>query len=301
MKIGKQEIKLTHLDKIYFPKDGLTKGDVINYYQKISSYILPYLKDRPESLYRLPNGINKVGFYQKDADENTPEWVEIREIFSESTEKIVHYIICNNKQTIAYLNNLGCIEFNTWNSRITKEEYPDYLVLDIDPSARNNFSEVIEVALAAEEILNALNIESYPKTSGSTGLHIYIPMNARYTYEEVKDLAYILMQSINQSLPDLTTLERSLEKRSKSKIYLDYLQNAKGQTLCSVYSLRPRNGASVSTPLEWEELKRGLSPLDFNIWNTLNRLKEKGDLFKPVMGKSIDYTEVFKNLKNIKI
>lgn len=301
MKIGKQEIKLTHLDKIYFPDNGLTKGDIIDYYQKISSYILPYLHNRPQSLNRFPNGILRSGFYQKDADENTPDWIKTHGILSESTERIVHYIICNNKQTIAYLNNLGCIELNIWNSRLSSQEHPDYLVLDIDPSSGNSFNDVIEVMLAAEEILNSLNIESYPKTSGSTGMHIYIPMGAGYTYEEVKDLAHLLMQTLNQTLPDLTTLERSLEKRSKNKIYLDYLQNAKGQTLCSVYSVRPKIGAPVSTPLQWEEVKRGIDPLDFNIWNTLDRLQEKGDLFLPVLGTSLNYDEVFKNLKNIRI
>lgn len=296
-KIGKQEVSLTNQNKIYFPKQEITKGEIIEYYQSIAQYILPHLKDRPQSLNRFPNGINGLSFYQKDADENTPNWVQTQKVFSESTDKYVNYIICNNKETMAYLNNLGCIELNIWTSRILKADFPDYLVLDLDPSDNNSFDDVVEVANVVKEVLDKAKIKGYPKTSGSSGMHIYIPMGAQYSYEQVKNFGHLLMQLVQQRLPELTTLERSLQKRDKNKIYLDYLQNRRGQTLASVYCVRPKDQAPVSTPLAWEEVKKGLKPTDFTIANILNRLKEKGDLFEPVLGKGIDMMKAINNLE----
>ncbi|SHJ94958.1 DNA ligase D [Epilithonimonas mollis] len=296
-KIGKQELKLTNQNKIYFPDDDVTKGDVIEFYQSISKYILPHLKNRPQSMNRYPNGIEGMSFYQKDASEETPDWIETQKVFSESTDKYINYIICNDKETMAYLNNLGCIELNVWTSRIQKADNPDYLVLDLDPSDKNSFEDVIETAQAVKEVLDMAGIKGYPKTSGSSGIHIYIPMNAKYSYDQVKDFGHLLMQMVQQKLPGLTTLERSLQKRDKNKIYLDYLQNRRGQTLASVYSLRPKKGAPVSMPLEWDEVKNGLKPTDFNIHNSLERLKEKGDIFKPILGKGIDMLKAIKRLE----
>ncbi len=296
-KIGKQELKLTNQNKIYFPDDDITKGHVIEYYQSISKYILPHLKDRPQSMNRFPNGIKGLSFFQKDAAEETPDWIETQKVFSESTDKYINYIICNDKETMAYLNNLGCIELNIWTSRVQKADNPDYLVLDLDPSEKNSFDDVIETTQVVKEVLNLAGIEGYPKTSGSSGIHVYIPMNAKYSYDQVKDFGHLLMQMVQQKLPDLTTLERSLQKRDKNKIYLDYLQNRRGQTLASVYSLRPKNGATVSMPLEWKEVKNGLKPTDFNIHNALERLKNKGDIFKPVLGKGIEMLKVIKKLE----
>lgn len=295
-KIGKQELKLTNQNKIYFPDDAITKGDVIAFYQSISQYILPHIKSRPQSMNRHPNGIKGLSFFQKDASEETPDWIETQKVFSESSDKYINYIICNDKATLAYLNNLGCIELNVWTSKIQKAYNPDYLVLDLDPSDKNTFEDVIETAQAVKEVLDLAGIEGYPKTSGSSGIHIYIPMNAKYSYEQVKDFGHLLMQLVQEKLPELTTLERSLQKRDKNKIYLDYLQNRRGQTLASVYSLRPKKGAPVSMPLEWDEVKNGLHPTDFNIHNALDRIKEKGDMFKPTLGKGIDMLKAIKKL-----
>lgn len=290
-KLGKQEVKLTNQNKIYFPNEGVTKGDMIAYYQKMSQYILPHLKDRPQSMNRFPNGINGLSFYQKDAGEETPGWIETQQVFSESSDKNINYILCNNKATMAYLNNLGCIEFNVWTSRVETADFPDYLVLDLDPSDNNSFEDVIETAIVAKKIMDKGKIEGYCKTSGSSGIHIYIPVGAKYSFEQVKNFGHVLMQMVQKELPEITTLERALQKRDKNKIYLDYLQNRRGQTLASVYSLRPKNGAPVSMPIEWNELKTGLKPTDFNIENALERVNKKGDLFKPVLGKGIDMLE----------
>ncbi|WP_300687510.1 DNA ligase D [Chryseobacterium sp.] len=298
-KIGKQELKLTNQNKIYFPEDDITKSDVIDFYQSISKYILPHLKDRPQSMNRYPNGIKGLSFFQKDAAEETPEWIETQKVFSESSDKYINYIICNDKETLAYLNNLGCIELNIWTSKIKKADNPDYLVLDLDPSEKNSFEDVIETAYAVKEVLDLAGVDGYPKTSGSSGIHVYIPMNAKYSYDQVKDFGHLLMQIVQKKLPDLTTLERSLQKRDKNKIYLDYLQNRRGQTLASVYSLRPKDGAPVSMPLQWEEVKNGLKPTDFNIHNALERLKDKGDIFKPVLGKGIDMLKAITTLEGL--
>lgn len=297
--LNSHKVKLTNQDKIYFPKDGLTKGDVVEYYQSVSKYILPHLKNRPLSLNRFPNGIEEDGFYHKDAGDNAPDWVKTTEIYSESTEKNIDYIICNDKATLAYLNNLGCIDLNPWNSTIQKLLNPDYLVLDLDPSSKNKFDDVIEVALQIKEILDEIEVDAYCKTSGSTGIHVYIPMGKKYDYEQVKDFAHILMKDTNKKLPKITTLERSLQKREKNKIYLDYLQNRQGQTLASAYSLRPKEGASVSMPLDWKELKPGLKPTDFNIHNALKRIESKGDLFKPVLGKGIDMKKALMKIEEL--
>lgn len=297
--INRHKVKLTNQDKIYFPKDGITKGDVVEYYQSIADYILPHLKNRPLSLNRFPNGIEQDSFYHKDAGENTPKWVKTTDVYSESSDKNIDYIICNNQATLAYLNNLGCIDFNPWNSRIPKLEMPDYLILDLDPSKKNTFDDVIETALQIKELLDEIDVDAYCKTSGSSGIHVYIPMGRKYDYEQVKNFAHILMKNTLEKLPKLTTLERSLLKREKNKIYLDYLQNRQGQTLASVYSLRPKEGASVSMPLEWKELKKGLLPTDFNIHNALKRIESKGDLFLPVLGKGINMMQTLEKMREM--
>ncbi|MCJ8497808.1 DNA ligase D [Chryseobacterium salipaludis] len=296
LKAGKQEVKITHADKIYFPDDEITKGDVIEYYQSVSKYILPYLKDRPQSLHRFPNGIKGLSFYQKDAGDDAPSWMDTVSVHSESNDKDITYMICNTAADLAYLNNLGCIDINPWNATKQEPEHPTWLALDLDPSDKNSFDDVIETAQCVKEILDIAKIKGYPKTSGSTGIHIFIPMGAQYTADQVKDFALLLMERVMAKLPKITTLERNLKKRDPGKIYLDYLQNRTGQTLASVYSIRPRAHAPVSMPLEWDEVKKGLLPTDFTIANALDRIKEKGDLFKPVLGKGIDMLKALENL-----
>lgn len=292
---GKIKVPVTNLSKIFWPKEKITKGDVIKYYQSVSEYIMPYLKGRPQSLMRTPNGIGKPGFYHKDAGDDAPEWVESIEIYSESTKKDIDYILCNTKATLAYLNNLGCIEINPWHSTIKALDKPDYLVIDLDPSPKNTFEQVIETANAVKEVLDKAGAICFCKTSGATGLHIYIPMQKKYTYDQAKDFAHLVCILTNELLPKFTSLERNLKKRG-NKIYLDHLQNRRGQTIASVYSLRPKEGATVSTPLFWKEVKSGLTPLDFNIHNILKRIKNTGDIFTGVLGKGIDLNKCLNNL-----
>ncbi len=296
IRLNGNEIKLTNQNKIYWPEEDFTKGDMINYYNTMYKYIIPYLKDRPESLNRTPNGITNKGFYQKDAGGQAPDWVKSVKLYSESAEKDIDYIICNDKATLLYLNNLGCIEINPWNSRLGSLEYPDYMVIDLDPSDKNTFEEVIDAALATKEVLDKAGAKAYCKTSGSTGLHIYVPMGAQYNYEEVRDFCKIIVMMVQEMMPDNTTLERSLKKRADTKMYLDFLQNRQGQTLASAYSLRPKPGATASAPLHWKEVKSGLHPSQFHIHNLPQRVEKMGDIFKPVLGKGIDILKCLKNL-----
>ena len=245
---------------------------------------------------RNPNGITDKGFFHKDAGTAAPSWVNHVEIRADSTKKIVDYIICNNKATLLYLANLGCIELNPWNSRIKNPDHPDYLIMDIDPSENNTFKEVVDVAIVIKDVLDKAGATCYCKTSGATGIHIYVPLNAAYTYEQARQFAELVAALTAEQIPELATIERSLEKR-KGRIYVDYLQNSKGQTLSSVYSVRPVPGATVSTPITWKELTHDLDPKAFTIKTIHKRLDKVGDLFGGVLKDKTNLTKCIKALE----
>lgn len=289
--------KFTNLDKIFWPGEKHTKGDVIGYYEKISDIILPYLKDRPESLHRHPHGIQGKSFFHKDIEMKVPDFVETKMVWSESNEKEIRYLVCQNKETLLYMANLGCIEINPWNSRIQNLDKPDYMIIDLDPG-NNTFDELIQVALVVHEILTTACQEHYCKTSGKTGLHILVPFGAQYEYEIVRNFSHLVVQLVHQKIPELTSIERSPAKR-RNKIYLDYLQNRRGQTIAAPYSLRPYPGATVSTPLQWKEVKKGLNPSDFTIQTIFKRLKKLGDLWKPMLKNKVDLEESMRCLEKL--
>jgi bifunctional non-homologous end joining protein LigD len=295
IQVNGHRLTITNKSKFYWPDEKITKGDVLNYYNSIHEWILPYLKNRPQSLNRTPNGIAGEGFYQKDAGEGVPSWIKTKTMMAESANKKIDYIICNDLATLLYLNNLGCIEINPWNSRISKPDYPDYMVLDIDPSEKNTFGQVIETAQAIHEVLEKAGAPSYCKTSGATGLHIYVPLQAAYTYEQIRMFAEAVALLTQEMLPKTTTVERALNKRN-GRIYLDHLQNKKGQTLASVYSVRPKPGATVSAPLLWKEVKPSLHPSNFTIQNMLKRINKTGDLFNGVLTEKTNLIKCLKNL-----
>ncbi len=216
---GSIEVATTHNNKVFWPEEGITKGDVIEYYQQIAPYILPYLKDRPQSLKRNPNGIKDNGFFQKDMKDTGPEWIETYRIFSESNNKNIDYLVCNNKATLAYMNNLGCIEINPMHSTMKAIDKPDYMIIDIDPSTENTFSQVAEVAIVIHELFEKTGANNFCKTSGATGMHVYVPMGQKYTYEQVKDFARIICTLAQEQLPRFTTLERNL-KKGVSQIFI---------------------------------------------------------------------------------
>ena len=297
LKIGKTILHLTNQNKIYFPQDGITKGDIIQYYNETAPLMLPYLKDRPESMNRFPNGIDSPGFYQKDIDvDKTPKWLKTKKIFSESNDADVNYLICNDKETLLYMANLGCIEINPWNSTIKNISNPDWLVIDLDPAKEDDFKSVIETALVVKEVMDELETECLCKTSGASGLHIYIPLGAQYDYDSIKILAELIAKEVHTRLPETTSIERSIKKR-KNKLYIDFLQNRRGQTLAAPYSVRPQPGATVSTPLEWNEVNEKLHPSQFTIKNVLQRFEKKGDLWKPVLSKGANIKKIIKKLE----
>jgi bifunctional non-homologous end joining protein LigD len=294
--IGKQKLKFTNLKKIYWKKEGITKGDMLNYYAQIAPYILPYMKDRPQSLHRHPEGINGLHFFQKDMKGKIPDWIPRHESFSESNNKTIQYMVCNDEATLLYMANLGCIEMHPWHSRIQKPDNPDYCLIDLDPDKNNTYEQVMEVAHLVKQLMDDVGAECYPKTSGSTGLHIYIPLGAKYSYEQSKQLAELIVNLVNQELPDFTSVLRNPAKR-KGKIYLDFLQNRESQTVVAPYSLRPKPGAPVSTPLDWSEVKKGLISSTYTIHNIFDRLKNMGDIFQPVLEKGINLQAVLKKIE----
>lgn len=291
-KVNGHELKFTNLSKIFWPKEGYTKRDMLNYYYQVAPYILPYLKDRPQSLNRFPNGINGKSFYHKDVTNSAPDWVKM-EPYTTSEGEAKNFLVPEDEAAILYMANLGSIEMNPWNSTIHQEDYPDWCMIDLDPSAKNTFEQVIETALVTKEVLDHMGIKGYPKTSGSTGMHIYIPMGAKYDYDQCQLLGKIIATQVNQLLPEMTTIER-LVKNRKNKLYIDYLQNRPKATLAAPYSLRPKPGATVSMPLHWEEVKKGLKLKDFTIQNAVARIRREGDIFKPVLGKGINLARVLK-------
>jgi len=283
----------THLDKVFFPKYHYTKADLFHYYESVADFILPYLKDRPCSMLRMPNGITGEGFFQKN-NEHLPDWTPHADIFSESNNAKLRWIVGGDLPTLLYMVQLGCVEINPWNSRVKTLTKPDWLVIDLDPEGVT-FKQVIEVARTVKEVCDEWKLPAYPKTSGKTGIHIYVPLQAKYTYEQAKNLAHLLALEIHARQPDITSVERMPAKR-KHKIYLDFLQNREGQTLAAPYSVRPTPSATVAMPLHWDEVKPSLEPTDFTIKNALTRLKRTGDLWEPVLGKGIDMAAVLRHV-----
>ncbi|QEC74693.1 DNA ligase D [Mucilaginibacter ginsenosidivorax] len=294
-KIYGHELKFNHVTKLYWPEDKVTKGDMLNYYYKVGELMMPYLKDRPMSLNRFPGGIHGQSFYQKNVTDKAPDWAET---FDHVTDegKVTKYLVGTDEASLLWMNSLGCIEINPWFSRAQTPDNPDYCVIDLDPD-KHTYDQVVEAARITKEILDAIDVPSYPKTSGSTGMHIYIPLGAKYTYQQSQLFANIVVKLVHKQIPDYTSLERSIAARN-GKMYLDFLQNRPGATIAGPFSLRPKPGATVSTPLSWDEVKPGLTIQHFNIRNAMDRFKETGDLFKGVLGKGIDLEETLKKVKS---
>ena len=291
------KLEFSHLDKVFFPKHKYTKGDLIEYYKTVAPYILPYLKDRPLSLLRQPGGVTDKGFFQKNM-EHLPDWVPAADIYSDSHEDTLHWMVGGELDTLLYAVQLGGIEINPWNSRVKHLDKPDWAVIDLDPEGVT-FKDVITIARTVKEVCDEWNIPAYPKTSGKTGIHIFIPLRAKYDYEQTKTFAHLLALEINKRQPKLTSVERMPAKRPH-RIYLDFLQNREGQTLAAPYSVRPTPDATVSTPLHWDEVTPKLKPTDFTIENMEKRLKKVGDLWKPVLEKGVDLNKLLKDLEKDK-
>lgn len=295
-KVNGEELKFTNLSKIFWPEEEITKRDLINYYYQAAPFILPYLKNRPQSLNRFPNGIKGKSFYQKNVTGKVPDWIETFPYHS-SVDGDKNFLKISNEASLLYIVNLGCIEINPWSSTAAKPDIPDWCIIDLDPD-KNTFEQVIMTAQVTKTVLDELGIDSYCKTSGSTGLHVYFPLGAKYTYEDSKELARKIATVVHHELPDFTSIERIVNNRD-GKMYIDFLQNRPQATLAAPYSVRPKPGATVSMPLHWEEVKKGLKMKDFTLKNSIDRMRNEGDIFKPVLGKGINLKSVLNKLKTM--
>ncbi|HEA21407.1 MAG TPA: DNA ligase D [Pricia antarctica] len=297
IKVDGFSVPISNLEKIYWPKSGMTKYDLIDYYLAIGDIMVPHLKGRPQSLHRHPNGIEDEGFYQKDF-ENAPEWMQSIRIYSKSSSRDIEYLVCNTTASLLYLANLGCIEINPWNSSQGSLDAPDYGIIDLDPPEGMSFGTVCKIALEFKNVIDTLRIPGFCKTSGSKGLHIYVPTGGKYTYEEVRNFIKLLCHIVEQRLPDMATLERRIKNRD-GKVYLDYLQNRKGHTIASVYSVRPLPTAPVSAPITWDEINDDLSPRTFTIKNLPERIAKVGNLFAPVLTNVLDMEKALNDVESM--
>lgn len=294
VKMVEKTIEISHPQKVLFPKEKITKADLVRYYESISPVILSYLEDRPLALHRFPDGVDKKSFFQKDFSKETKKWLQFKKIYSKSQDRTVKYLVCNDLRTLLYIVNLGTLEIHPWSSRIQHINKPDFAVIDLDP-VHVPFKKVIKVANEIHKIFSSLEIPHYPKTSGKKGIHIIIPLGAKYTYMQVLDFVKILALIIHSEMPKLTSLERIPAKRDK-KIYIDIYQNRKGQTIVAPYSTRPTQTATVSTPLLWEEVNGRLNKDTFTIKTVPQRIEKMGDIFEGIFAKGIYIDSVLKKI-----
>ena len=298
VKVSQDVVSLTNLDKVYWPEDVYTKGDLIRYYYEVSKYILPYLKDRPLIMKRYPNGINAPSFHQHDVNE-APGYVRTVSLAVEEGHD-VDYIVGDNLATLLYMANLGAIERHPWHSRVRDLDHPDWFVFDLDPDKTVEFTTICELAVGVRDVLDRLGLECYAKTSGSRGIHVYVPVKPVYSYEQIADFAEQVAILVADENPQIATVERSLKKRKRGQIYVDHMQNARGKSVVAPYSVRPRAGATVSAPLTWAEVKRKKITIgDFTIKNIGQRLAKKGDLFKPVLAGKQSLDDALVEIENL--
>jgi DNA ligase D-like protein (predicted polymerase)/DNA ligase D-like protein (predicted 3'-phosphoesterase) len=300
VRVGREVVRLTSLERVYWPEDEITKGELIRYYYEVSRFIQPYLKDRPLIMKRYPSGIRGPFFHQHDVDE-APRFV--RTVGIEVEDGGVHtvdYIVGDNVATLLYMTNIGAIERHPWHSRVENLERPDWFVFDLDPGEGVRFQTICEVALGARRVLERIGLDSYAKTSGSRGLHVYVPIKAIYSYEQVARLAEQVASVVAREHAEVATVERSKRKRGRGMIYVDHMQNARGKSVVAPYSVRPKEGATVSAPLEWKEVERKkITIADFHIKNMLRRIERKGELFRPVLRNRQKLEEAFEKASEL--
>jgi bifunctional non-homologous end joining protein LigD len=280
--IDGHRLKFTNLDKIYFPKDGWKKRDLLAFYDAVAEWLLPHLKDRPLSMKRYPNGIHQDYFFQKNAGDHFPDWLRCEPISEHGGTKLNHYPLANDRASLLYLVNLGCIDHNPWMSRVGSLDKPDWMLLDLDP-VDTSFDQIVEAARLVREVLSELGLEGYPKTTGGDGMHVYVPLEPENSYDQVRSFAEIVAHLVNDRAPNLFTTPRSVDKRKKGRVYFDYLQIGTGKTIAAPYVVRAYDRAPVATPLAWKEVKKGIRPEDFRIDDTIIRFQKVGDLFAPVL------------------
>ena len=298
LKKGQRELRLSNLDKVFWPEEGITKGDLLAYYRNVADVLVPHLKGRPFTMKRYPDGWQGGHFFQKQAPSHMPEWIK-RTPFPASTregeKKIIDYAVVNDELALLWMVNMGCIDMHVWSSREDKPEHPDWVMFDLDPAEGTTFEDVVTVANLVKETLELLDLEAFPKTSGSRGIHILMPIARRHTHAEAREFASIVAGALARAHPGLVTTEWTKTKRKG--VLVDANQNGPGKTNASVYSVRPRAGAPVSTPLRWEEITPGLDLTTFTMGTVLDRVARDGDLFEGVLAGKQSLTRALKTLR----
>ncbi|MHB1456463.1 MAG: DNA ligase D [Armatimonadota bacterium] len=295
VKVDGAEVSLTNMDKVYWPDEGISKGELLRYYYRVSKTILPYIKGRPQILKRFPNGIKEEPFFQHNVG-NPPEFLRTEPV--REGADIINYAIVDNTASLLYLANLGNISINTFMSRTDSLKNPDWIALDLDPE-ETSFETVCEVGMVAEGVLKEIGLSGYPKTSGSRGMHIFIPIENNYTFEQTQAFGRIISTVISARIPEKATTNRTIKKRTNEQVYVDFLQNADGKSITSPYSVRERPGATVSTPLTWDEVASKPDKNTYTIFNTLDRIQAQGDLFQDVLKNRQNLTEPVKLLAKL--
>lgn len=290
-------VKFSNLGKVFFPAEGYTKGDLVNYYARVCDYLLPHLEDRVLHMRRCPDGIEGEFFYQREAPGHLPDWIRTELLPVNEGGKPQRHFICNDRDSLLYLVNLGSVDLHPWLSRASTPNNPDVAAIDLDPKEAP-FEWVVRIARMVGKVLRGIGVRPYLKTSGATGIHIYIPLEEGYTYDHSRMFCEGVCRVVQRELRDVSTIERDTKKRG-GKVYLDFLQNRRGQTLVPPYSVRPVPGATVSTPLNWDELDGGLHPSSFDITNVPDRISRFGDLFRPVLEDKQDLLPAIEALQEV--
>jgi bifunctional non-homologous end joining protein LigD len=281
LEIAGHQLKLTNLEKVLFPEDGYTKADLIKYYTEVSPYLIPVIGDRPLTLKPFPDGISGPSFYQKDKPSFTPKWIKSWTDTEAGREGGIDYVICNDLATLIWMANYTAIEIHPWLSRIDKPDTPDFAMIDLDPATGATWSDVKEAALIVRDVLHGLDLEGFPKTTGSRGIHVLVPIARRYTYDQSRGFVEQVGKAAREKAPKLITL--TFAKKERRGIYVDYLQNVRGKTTAGPYSVRPIRRAPVSAPLRWDEIAALGRPAAFTIANMPERLERVGDLLTPAL------------------
>jgi bifunctional non-homologous end joining protein LigD len=298
LKRGRRELRLSNLDKPFWPELGITKGDLIGYYRDVAEVLVPHLRGRPFTMKRYPDGWQGKFFFQKQAPSHMPDWIPRTSqpaSTREGEKKVIDYAVVNDDLALMWMANMGCIDLHAWSSRIDKPDRPDWVMFDLDPSDGATFDDVVEVARLVKQTLDLLELESCPKTSGSRGIHVLVPVARRHSFSQAREFASIVGNALARAHPGLVTTEWSKAKRKG--VLVDANQNRPGATNAMVYSVRPRAGAPVSTPLRWDEVKSGLDPAGFTMESVLDRVAEHGDLFAPVLQGKQSLTTALKSLR----
>jgi bifunctional non-homologous end joining protein LigD len=290
---GDRELKLSNLDKVFWPEEGYTKGDLLGYYFNVSQVILPHLADRPLTLKRMPNGVAGDYFYEKNAPNHTPDWMPTIPVRAEG--KTINFLTVNDVAELLWVVNLGCIEFHPLHHRGADQEHPTYAFFDLDPFEPAGWQEVAHVASLVEVVLDRLGLTGYPKTSGATGMQIMVPLDGTVSYDEVRGFVGAISDLVHAADPETTTLEWEVSKRT-GKVFLDVNMNREGANIASAYSVRPEPGAPVSAPLEWDEIA-DIDPADLTMTTIFERIESLGDPFAPVQTEVQSIAAAIKDLK----